>query len=411
MILKRLPRGAGWMMYSYLAGFALQGAYFILLARALGAEGYGLFVGALSLVTIFASMSGLGAGNVLVMETARAASSYRTQLGTALVYVVASCIPLVAITFLFSQWLAPAVTIVLVPLLLSELIFTRTYDIGLQSFQAHDQLKGVAHLNVAAAGARVVLVLIFMLFGAADPVSWAWVYASCSIALAVSLLLICIRRFGAPRLQRDSLATTWRTGVFFALGMSSRILLNDSDKFILAGSGRAAEAGEYGASHRLVNMAFAPLQAITYSLNTQLFRAGVDGYGAVWKVLKRILPLACAYVAVAAAALWAAAPLAALILGPGFEGVTVMLPLLGIILVGQTGAYFFGDALMGLGKQSVRSLAQAGVGICVLVLNVILTPTYGWVSAAWIAIGASATLALFLGLMFAFGLAREKRRG
>jgi O-antigen/teichoic acid export membrane protein len=409
MILKRLPRGAGWMMYSYLAGFALQGAYFVLLARALGADDYGIFVGALSLVTIFASVSGLGAGNVLVLTTARDPKQYRAQLGTAYVYIAVTFVPLAIAAALFAQWLAPAVAVALIPLLISELVFTRAYDVGLQSFQAHDQLKGVAHLNVGAAALRVVLVGVFLLMGAQGALSWSWFYAASTIVIALSVLIICAVRFGGPKIDRDSLRDTWRLGTFFALGMSSRILVNDSDKFILAGSGRTAEAGQYGAAHRLVSMAFAPLQAITYSLNTQLFRAGVEGYGAVWRVLARVLPLAAGYVVLAIAALWALAPVAVLVLGPGYELVGTMLPLLGLMLVGQTGTYFFGDALMGLGKQGIRSICQAVVGVLVLVLNVLFTPSNGWIAAAWIGIGASLLLALLLGSIFAWGAFAERR--
>ncbi len=410
MILKRLPRGAGWMMYSYLAGFALQGAYFVLLARALGADDYGIFVGALSLVTIFASVSGLGAGNVLVLKTSRDSDQYRTQLGTAYVYIAATFLPLAVAAVLFTQWLAPAVAFALIPLLLSELVFTRAYDVGLQSFQAHDELKGVAHLNVCAAALRVALVGVFLLVGAQGALSWAWFYAGSTIAIAIGVLIICAVRFGGPRIDRQSIRSTWRLGTFFALGMSSRILVNDSDKFILAGSGRTAEAGQYGAAHRLINMAFAPLQAITYSLNTQLFRAGVGGYSAVWRVLSRVLPVAAGYVLVAIAALWALAPVAVLILGPGYELVGVILPLLSLMLVGQTGTYFFGDALMGLGKQGVRSICQAVVGVLVLVLNALLTPTYGWIAAAYIGIGASLLLALLLSMIFTSGALAERRR-
>jgi len=191
--------------------------------------------------------------------------------------------------------------------------------------------------------------------------------------------------------------------------MSSRILLNDSDKFVLAGSHRESEGGQYGAAHRLVSMAFAPLQAITYSLNTQLFRAGTKGYEAVWQILKRVLPLAAGYILLAGVALATLAPLVILVLGKDFALLSQMLPLLALLLLGETGAYYFGDALMGLGRQGLRSVSQALVGICVLLLNLAFTPIFGWVASATIAIGASLTLAAFLTVMFIVGLMRERR--
>jgi len=404
-----LPAGALWMSYSYLVGFGLQAVYFVILARVLGADEYGLFVGGLALVTTFASVAGLGGGNVLVMETARDGTAYRRQLGTALAYIALSFIPLAAIVVAIVLLITPILAWVVLPLLVSELVFTSIYDVGLQSFQSHENLSGVAHFNVGASAGRVVVVTAFAALGLNGAAGWAWCYAAVSILTAVILLIVCMRVFGTPLLNRASLRRSWRVGAFFSLGMSSRIILNDSDKFVLVSNGYESQGGQYGASHRLVNMAFAPLQAITYSLNTELFRAGKDGYRAAWRVLRRVLPIAGGYVVVAALLLWLLSPLAVAILGDDYSLMTQMLPLLALTLFGQMGYYFFGDALMGLGRQGVRSVSQAVVGVGVLVSNVLLVPVFGWVASAMIAIIASLVLALLLVTLFLVGLWRERR--
>lgn len=404
-----LPAGALWMSYSYLVGFGLQAVYFIILARVLGADEYGLFVGGLALVTTFASVAGLGAGNVLVMRTARDVTAYRSQLGTALAYTALTFIPLAAIVGTIVLVITPVLIWVVLPLLVSELLFSRIYDVGLQSFQSHENLRGVAHFNVGASAGRVVLVAAFAVLGLNGAAGWAWCYAAVSVLMAAALLIVCTRHFGTPVLDRASLRNSWRIGVFFALGMSSRITLNDSDKFVLVSNGFEAEAGQYGASHRLVNMAFAPLQAITYSLNTELFRAGKSGYRAAWQVLRRVLPIAAGYVVLAVLLLWLLSPIAVLILGNDYSLVARMLPFVALTLFGQTGYYFFGDALMGLGRQGVRSVSQSVVGGGVLVSNVLLVPTFGWVASAVIAIIASLLLAVLLASLFFVGLWQECR--
>lgn len=398
-----------WMSYSYFVGFGLQSVYFILLARVLGADGYGLFAGGLALVTTFAALSGLGAGNVLVMETARDRRAYRRQLGTALVYIGFTFVPLAASVCVIVFFATPSALRVVLPLILSELLFTRIYDVGLQSFQSHERLRGVAHFNIAASAVRVGMVTAFAGLGLSSAAGWAWCYAAATILMAVTLLIVCMHTFGTPALDRRSLKTSWRVGVFFALGMSSRIVLNDSDKFILVSDGLAAEGGQYSASHRLVNMTFAPLQAITYSLNTDLFRAGQSGYTATWRVLRRVLPVACGYLVVAISLLWLMAPVVVLLLGKDYSLVAQMLPLLALTLFGQTGYYLFGDALMGLGRQGMRSVSQAVVGGGVLVSNVLLVPVHGWIASAVIAIIASAVLALLLATLFFLGLRSESR--
>jgi len=397
------------MSYSYLVGFGLQAVYFVVLARVLGADEYGLFIGGLALVTTFASVAGLGAGNVLVMETARDVTAYRRQLGTALTYIALTFIPLAAIVGAIALLITPVLAWVVVPLLVSELLFSRMYDVGVQSFQSHDNLRGVAHFNVGASAGRVGLVAAFAAFGLNGAVGWAWCYAAVSVVMGVALLMVCIRLFGRPVLDRGSLRHSWRIGVFFALGMSSRIILNDSDKFVLVSNGYEAEAGQYGAAHRLVSMAFAPLQAITYALNTELFRAGRYGYRAAWQVLRRVLPIAAGYVVVAVLLLWLLSPLAVLILGEDYALVSQMLPLVALTLFGQTACYLFGDALMGLGRQGVRSVSQTMVGAGVLVSNVLLVPVFGWVASAAIAIVASLVLGALLATLLFVGLWQERR--
>lgn len=404
-----LPTGSLWMSYSYLLGLSLQAVYFVLLARTLGASEFGLFAGALALVTVFASMSGLGAGNVLVMETARDAEAYSRQLGTAWAYIACTFLPLGGLVALIVVFFMPATVWIIVPLLVSELIFARLFDVGLQSFQSHDRLKGVAHFNVAAAGLRVGLTAVFSVWGAGGALAWAWCYAGATTLSATVLTVVCVRHFGTPTIEQKSLKRTWRIGVFFALGMSSRIVLNDSDKFVLVGSGDEAAAGQYSAAHRLVNMTFAPLQAMTYALNTELFRAGRNGYDAAWRVLRRVLPIAAGYVVVAAALLASLAPVVVDILGQDYALIAQMLPLLGLTLFGQTAYYFFGDALMGLGKQNWRGTSQACVGAVVLLANVLTVPAYGWHASVVIAIASSLSLGLLLIGLFSRGLRRERR--
>lgn len=397
------------MSYSYVAGLSLQAIYFVLIARTLGASEFGLFAGALALVTAFASMAGLGAGNVLVMATARDPGAYRRQLGTAWLYIALTFLPLAGTVALIAFSIMPGTAWIILPLLASELVFARLFDVGLQSFQAHDRLQGVAHFNVAAAGLRVALTAMFSVSDVGGAVAWAWCYAGVTTLSAIVLMVVCVRRFGRPVIDRDSLTRTWRVGVFFALGMSSRILLNDSDKFVLVGNGDEAAAGQYSAAHRLVNMSFAPLQAMTYALNTELFRAGRNGYRAAWRVLRRVLPIAFGYILVVTALLASLGPVVVDLLGQDYSLITQMMPLLALTLFGQTAYYFFGDALMGLGKQSWRGTSQATVGAAVLLANVLTVPAYGWHASAVIAVAASLLLGLLLTGLFFRGLARERR--
>lgn len=407
--LNRVPAGAWWMLYSYVLGFGVQGAYVLVLARTLGAEQYGLFSGALALVTMLSALAGIGAGNVLVMRTARDRSRYAPQLATAITYVFISLPFLALLAIMLTRGSERGMLAILAPLIVSELIFLRFFEFGLQSFQSHGQLRHVAHFNVIASTARLVLVAGFAQLGGGSAAQWSWLYAIVNVAMSLAILAICFRRFGRPTIDRESLKSTWRIGAFFSLGMASRTLVNDADKFILANSGLAADGGQYTASHRLVNMAFAPVQAITYSSNAEWFRAGAHGYAAVWVPVRKVLPLVLGYVVLAIAGLQLVPPVAVWILGEDFEGIARMMPLLSFILLGQALYTVFGDALMGVGRQSVRSITQMAVGVAVAIANILCIPIWGWKASAVIAITASLVLGGTLALIFLSGLRRERR--
>src|SRR6516165_6749853 len=61
-----LARNAGWMMLGQGTSFLLQAAYFILIARLLGAYEYGLYAGAFALAAIVGEYSTMGSGTLFL---------------------------------------------------------------------------------------------------------------------------------------------------------------------------------------------------------------------------------------------------------------------------------------------------------------------------------------------------------
>jgi O-antigen/teichoic acid export membrane protein len=396
------------MTAAYLAIAAIQGLYFLLLARTLGAAEFGVFSGALALASTLSALAGLGAGQMLVMQTSRNRDAYRAQFGTALVYVLLTFFPLALVAVWVASSSMQAFVATLMPLLVSELLFARVFDYGLQSFQAHDRLKGNAVLGVAAAAVRLVIVVIFVVVGGREAADWAWMYAATSTAIAIVTVAVCWRLFGTPALNASSLKRTWRTGVFFSLGMASRTVYTDADKFLLVQMGLSREAGQFSVAHRVMNMAFMPIQAIVYSANTRLFRAGHVGYEQTWMEVRRLLVLVVGYGALAGGALVVISPLLPILLGESYTESAAMLPLLAPILLSQGIHYLFGDALMGLGKQNLRSVSQALFAVASVAANIMLIPMFGWAAAAGTALLGSYGLAILMTVIFLVGLRRAR---
>src|SRR3954467_15511333 len=81
---------ATWVLVGQGLRLAIQGTYFVMIARALGPSEYGAFVGVVSAVAILAPFVGLGSANVLIKNVAVDASLFREYFGNALLLTAAS---------------------------------------------------------------------------------------------------------------------------------------------------------------------------------------------------------------------------------------------------------------------------------------------------------------------------------
>lgn len=375
---KRAPRGgATWMTYSYFVGFGLQGLYFLILARGLGADQFGVFSGALALATILSTFAGLGGGHLMVIAVSRDRAMFGRHFGVFLVYLATTFLPLALVGGLLALVVDVRFFWAVLPLLVSELVFMRIIDFVFQSFQAHDRLAVTANLNVMVAALRLLTITLASALGKPGAVVWALVYAGINIVVGLVLLVVVWRRMGSPSFHRETAARGWRTGIYFALGMSSRVVYTDGDKYLLNAFNQADIAGQYSAASRLVNFAFAPVQAIVYSSNTTLFRAGVSGFRAVSPIVTRILRKGVLLSMLASVALFAAAPLVPLILGADFADTADLLRLICGVPLLMAIHLTFGDALMGVGRQRVRALGQASMAVLAVVANLVLIPLLG----------------------------------
>ena len=81
---KSLVRDSLWMMMSQGSSIVIQAAYFIIVARVLGSEDYGTFIGTTALVAAVFPFVGLGSSDIFIKHVARNPKVFRGYWGTAL---------------------------------------------------------------------------------------------------------------------------------------------------------------------------------------------------------------------------------------------------------------------------------------------------------------------------------------
>ncbi|MBK6873297.1 MAG: polysaccharide biosynthesis C-terminal domain-containing protein [Kineosporiaceae bacterium] len=387
-----------------------QALYFTLIARALGPAQFGTFAALLALSVFAGNFAGVGAGNVLVLSVSRGADAYPRCLGAALTLIPVTGLPLMLGTLVaVNLWDPSMASSALLPLLLSELVFSRLLDLAMQIYQAHEILRTTSLLISCSAGIRLVACFAFVLADLHDITTWAWFYTASSAICGLVALVVAMKRFGGLELDRTALWRTGRVGVFFSLGMASRTVLVDADKYILASMGMLADAGVYAVGARIITLAFMPIQAMVYSSNTRFFRAGAEGARAVFREIEKVLRWVILYGLAAGVIMWMAAPVVPLVLGRGYAEASDVLRIMSPAILLQGLRHLFGDALMGMGRQRSRSLAQALGGVVLIALGVWLVPDHGWRGAAAASLSASLFVVIITTGLFGLSLRRDRR--
>ena len=195
-----IARNAGWMMAGQGANYLLQAIYFVMLARLLGALEYGIFAGAFAFVNLTARYGTLGMGTVLMRYLSIDRKEFGSYWGNALlVTTVGGSIMAVILHLVGSRILNPASAALVLLAALANCFGTQLTTCAAQVFQATEQMRTTALLNLLTnllrTGAAGALLLLFH-----RSTAWQWAVVSTVISLIGSLLAVGIIavRLGKP---------------------------------------------------------------------------------------------------------------------------------------------------------------------------------------------------------------------
>jgi O-antigen/teichoic acid export membrane protein len=405
-----LGKGTAWLTASQAGRLLLQSATFVLVARALGATGFGAFAASLALVSVASPFGALGAGNLLVMHLARRPESFARQWGAVLLTVPIAGVPLMLIVLGAGEALLPVPLMLVLLVAVAELFFARLAELSGQAFQGLERARAVALLSLVPAFFRLGAAIAFTtMAGGRSPVVWAAGYLVASAAAAVVTLAVVTRLLGAPRFETSALASTVREGGWFALAQSSANIYTDIDKTLLARLGSLQAAGVYAVAYRATAMAFTPIAGLLSATYARFFKRGESGIHGSRRFAVELLPAAALYGLGAGVALYAIAPVLPHVLGGDYANAVGTLRWLAPLPLVQALYYLAGDALTGAGYQRTRTAIQvAAAGINIL-LCLWLIPAHSWRGAAWATLVSLGLLAA--ALWTAVGLIAIRKEG
>jgi len=394
-----IKRNSAWMLGARVLRMAVQAAYFVMLARSLGLQQYGAFVGAAALAGVLSPFSSLGTGNLLVKHVARDQSSLPRWWGCALTVTCISGLALTMMAVLVGHFLLPATVPAAMVLLLAlaELVFGRIVEVAGQAFQAVQQLHHTAVLLVVLSVARMLAAAALM-FRYSHPTAaeWAAFYLASTALPAIAACVAVNRRLGVPVIGLSVMRGDVREGMYFSISLAAQTIYNDIDKTMLARMAGLGAAGLYGAAYRLLDVSFAPIGSLLVATYPRFFQHGAQGLSACLKFTKKLVTRAVLYGAGMSLVLVLFSPAVLPVLGKQYADAAVALRYLAPIVLLRSIHYFFADTLTATGFQGLRS----GIQVCVAVVNVLLNlyviPRYSWRGAACTSVVCDSLLLLLL---------------
>lgn len=381
-----LAKDTLWILFAKLFNVVMQAGYFVVVARVLGAENYGSFIGVTALASIIFPFLALGSEHILVQRVATNKGLFSIYWGNSIVLLlvngtVLTIILLLLAPLIFSQNIS-LFTILII--LLADLIFLGLLDISYKALTAVNMLQKVAQLAILTTCGKLIAALsLGVFFTQPSTAIWACLYLVSSIFMGIVAVTLVSKLAGCPRPTISKLKSNIQEGVYFSISASANNINSSLDKTMLASLSSLAATGIYGSAYRFIDVGYVPLYAIFSATYTRFFQHGASGIKSSLNFAKRLFPVIFIYAVVSVVGYFIFAPLLPVILGKEYESAIAALLWLAPLPAIASFQFLAADTLTGAGHQRARSMVQVSAALINILLNIWLIPIYSWRGAAW----------------------------
>lgn len=400
------------VLLANLLKLVLQAAYFLVIARALGAQQYGAFVAITSAASLLSPFVANGCGRVMLRSIARDHASYSEAFGRAIRTTSVAAPLFGAVTFLCATHLfgSFASAKIAAMIIVSDFVAMRFAELAGYVFQAFEDLATSSVFNLFVSASRLCGIAVLVLTHSASLFTYSAAYLITSCIACIVTIAFTIRRFGFPTFKTGWHDSYLKDGLLFSAGICSETVYNDVDKTMLASMGSAHAAGTYAAASRIIEVAFVPVRSLMASMYSRMFREGRRGIRSTTSFCSSFLLYACSYSLAATILLAAASYAAPLVLGRDFALTGDCIRIMAVVVVIRTLHVFPSDILTGADRQGLRTAIQMSVAVFNVAINLILIPRYSWTGAALATLGSEGLLAASMWVAVAMLSRREPVR-
>jgi O-antigen/teichoic acid export membrane protein len=382
---RRILANVGWRALSDIGSKAITLVLYAVIARQLGADGFGVFVFGLAFVTLVTTLANFGQDGILTREVARDRGLLSRYFANTLVLKLALALPAlaVALAVAWSIGMSEEARWVIVFLGLAVVVESLTQT----CFAAYQAFEHLSLMPVVVITQRVVTTIpaiVAMLLGA-GVVAVSAIYAAGTLVSIVLALALLYRRIARPRFELD-LHSWWPLmRVAAPLGIAGVFItvLLRVDTAMLAFYKSDAVVGNYGAAYRLFEATLVvgwSVTAAVYPVFSRLTRDSEPPLGLVFErslklVLAPTLPLAIGAIVLGDS-------LVRLVYGSDFDEAAGALAWLAPAIVLYPLAQVCAALLIARDRQGTVAVVYGVVALENVLANLVLIPAFSLDGAA-----------------------------
>ncbi len=377
----------GWLAVRTLA----QTVLFILVARTLGAKGYGELVSVMALAGVF-SFAVMGVSAVLVREGARdplrLPQLVADMVRLWLFYMPVLCALAFGITLLLLGDLVPISAAAAI--IMAEVVCATAVDGIGRIYQSQDRL---AMMGLVSSGLMLIRLATFVVLSPFlhwTVTTWAFGYLAGSAGYLGILILMMNR--SSLRIKGESIAHTAKASLPFSFSYAAQKIQAEINKPLLARINDVSGAGTLSAAQRFTDLLLLPILAMVETLSPRVDRSERP---VATTFTLGLVPLATAIVG--GGALVAAAEAIPWILGPSFEASVPAVVLLAALPAVQVFRWLLGTAVTGLDLHRHFYFVHGAGAVTNILLVASLAATFGLTGAIWAAYGTETVLIVIQG--------------
>jgi O-antigen/teichoic acid export membrane protein len=269
-------------LFAWLAVRTLaQTALFVLVARTLGADGYGSLIAIMAVATLFAPMAGLGGQSLLVRDGARNPQNIPHYLGDALRLWFISALPLCLLIYSVCCLLEPKTLsgYAIAAIVLADLAGASLLELLARTWQAAQRMTGFGAVMAGLVVLRLGAFCLLLVVTVPTPEGWAFLYSGTTIFYLVFIAYFVFYKFDFPGRSGKSLVDLSFSGLPFGFASSVMRIQAEANKPILAHFDSLSGVGSFSAGQRVVDLVMIPISAMIEALTPRAFGSALGVRG------------------------------------------------------------------------------------------------------------------------------------